>query len=452
MPRVHPFSFVGYPVTGPSPTDLSRLLAPPYDVLSASDKARLLDGNPHNIVAIDLPHLPAKSLGPSEVYEHAGALLGEWLHSGVLVKRDSPAMIVYRIRSDVDGVQRARLGLVCTIDLLPLGPRPEGSGGGVLPHEETFLGPKKDRLALMHSTGAQLSPIFGLVADTSNGLADESSKLASARQPDAVARLSDSTDHEAWVIDDPVDIARLQSLAGGQDVVIADGHHRYNTALSYLQDLESSGATPGPEHPARRCLFVLVSMNDPGVTILPTHRVLGGMSDYTFESFAKAASGSLQIHEYDGPLETIESEIARISATRAGSGCWPNAMGLYDYASGRCAVATLVNDDPLLELHGYKPLVWRRLDVAIVQHLIVEGICQPALNQDCGVTWQFPHTLADVLALGLAKPTPQLAIILRPTPLSAVREVCALGELMPQKSTFFSPKLATGLAIHLLDA
>lgn len=453
MPAVYPFHAVQYARRGEAgkAVDLSSVVAPPYDVLDAADKQRLLQRDGKNIVGVDLPHVPPKQLGPPEAYARAAEAYRAMFSGGTLARRATPAMFAYR-QTFMDGRSRTqRSGMACCIDVVPMGPRP--GAGGVLPHEETFSGPKEDRLALMTATRTQLSPIFGLHADERGAGNAALGGVMSARTPDFTAATDDGTLHEVWTVEDGPTIAAYQRALTGEDVFIADGHHRYNTALSYLKRLEAGGGGEAiaADHPARRCMVVLVAMSDPGLVIWPTHRVIGGMADYSFDAFAKATHGLLSIRPERGELADLE--------TRMGECTIPphplprNVIGLFDFATGRAYTATLSQADPLAAKFPDKPPSWRHLDVAVVQHAIVEQVCQPVLNRGKAVSWMFPHTIREIEQIGReASPgAAQLAMIVRPTPLQAVREISRAGVLMPQKSTFFYPKLATGLFIHPLE-
>ena len=447
MPTVYPFRAVQY---AGGRGDLSAKVAPPYDVLDADDKASLLARDSHNIVAIDLPHMPPKELGPKAVYEQAAQTLAQWLDEGVLTQSDTPALYAYRQSFDFGGRHYQRCGMACTIETRPFGPR---KGGGVLPHEQTFSGPKEDRFALMKTTKTQLSPIFGLHADT-NGLASQIVRsLMEQTLPTATATLDDGVVNEVWTITDPKDIANYQDALDGEDIFIADGHHRYTTGLNYLHALEEKGEV-AQDHPARRCMIVLVGMSDPGLAVGPTHRVLGGMADYSIERFIEASVDEFMIHEVTANPEAIENAIEHASASVGHT-----VVGLIDMASKRCFVATTKKADALETEFPDKTRAWRMLDVAVIQHLLVERVCQPRLNHGNPVKWAFPHTISEVMEIANGKETgagggsgfAQLAVIVRPTPLEAVREISHANELMPQKSTFFYPKLTTGLFLNPLS-
>lgn len=209
-------------------------------------------------------------------------------------------------------------------------------------------------------------------------------------------------------------------------------------------------------------MIVLVGMSDPGLVIWPTHRVLGGMRDYSVERFLAAAGEVFAVEPAGQDATALEAAMAKAAGAGAegkGKG-GKNVFGLLDFASGRCFVATPRHEDPLRGRFPGKPVEWRTLDVALIQHLLVEQVCQPALNGGEPVQWAFPHTIREVLEIGRGTETgagggkgfvPQIAAVVRPTPLAAVRAVSRANELMPQKSTFFYPKLATGLFINPLE-
>ncbi len=444
MPAVYPFTAVQF--KGGS-GDVGTLVAPPYDVLDAAGKQALLARDAHNIVAIDLPHTPAKELGPPTAYDGAAAKYRDWLKSGVLTRRSDPAMFAYRQTfKGANGTTVQRSGMAVTVDAVPFGPRP---GGGILPHEETFSGPKEDRFALMKATRCQLSPIFGLFADET-GAGTKVVRAATLSKPAMTATTADGTLHEVWTVSDKAVIKAYQDALAGQDIFIADGHHRYTTGLNYVKHLESAGNTPAA---AKRSMMVLVGMSDPGLVIWPTHRVLGGMKNYTVDAFIAGAKGLLKIEPAGSDIKAIESKMAAAAKTSG------NALGVYDFASKKCYVATLERPDPLKDRFASKPREWRELDVALIQYLIVEQVCQAKLNGGQPVKWAFPHTIREVEEIGSGAETgagggagfAQMAVIVRPTPLEAVRAVSRANELMPQKSTFFYPKLATGLWLNPLE-
>lgn len=446
MPAVHPFRAVQY---NHGKGDVSDLIAPPYDVLDLTQKQSLLDKNENNIVSVDLPHVPAKELGPKEAYQASADKLASMIASGVMAQSDTPAIYAYRQTFEFQGSTFLRCGMVATVDTVPFGNR---DGGGILAHEQTFGGPKEDRMALMKATQCQTSPIFGLHPDEDGEAVKILHAVMDSRDADMTADMGDGIKQEIWTITDTATIGAYQKALEGEDIFVADGHHRYNTALNYL---ESLGDVPA-DHPARRTMYVLVSMSDPGLAIGPTHRVLGGMEDYTIEKFIEASAGILNIEPIDNNPHTFEAQMATLAERERTK----NVFGIFDYATGLCFGAWPAVNDPLDAQFPKRSEAWRTLDVALIQHLIVEEICQPELNKGEPIKWAFPHSIDEVIAIGKGEETgssiagggkPQLAVIVRPTPLDAVRDISRAGELMPQKSTFFYPKLATGLWVNPLS-
>ena len=457
MAQIHPIPAITYGY--PPDLDMLPVIAPPYDVLDETSKADLLARNDCNIVAVDLPHLPAKTVGPDATYAQAGQRYRAWLKDGTLKRRGKPALFAYRQSYTYHHHTYRRTGLFANVTIQPFGKSPTG-GGGIHPHEQTFSGPKEDRLKLMRATKAQLSPIFGLHSDPANKVGK---LLAGVIERDACSFFgstgNDGVLHEVWAIEDADDIAAFTAVLKDSDLFIADGHHRYNTALNYRAELiKANGGNPLPaNHPANYCLFVLIAMQDAGMIVLPTHRVLGGMKGFSIDALKRAGAGKIKIEAFKGKdLHALEAALPRHG---------PHAMGLYDPAhpDAPLSIMTTVDADPLKATHGGQSPAWRQLDVAILQHLLVEQLLEPAFcggakgsaaatpgSQPVGVQWKFPHTLEAARDIAHHDGY-QLAVIVQATPLESVRLVSEAGELMPQKSTFFYPKLATGLVINPLE-
>ena len=464
MPDIHPIPAVlpqlDSPGGGEVP-DVSDRVAPPYDVLDRASKARLLQRSEHNIAAVDLPHLPAKTVGPDEAYEGAGELYRRWLDEGLLTRREGGAMYVYQQTYRVPGTAsdptgdrvHRRRGLFANVTVQPFGPGASGHGG-IYPHEQTFSAAKEDRLKLMRATGAQLSPIFGLFRDDdgrvgsllNDTIADGQPTLRGTTEADGVL-------HELWEVSDSTRIEAFRDALGPHDVFIADGHHRYTTALNYRNErLAHDHSDPGA---ANFCLFVLVSMQDPGMIVLPTHRIVRGMTGYSIEKLLTqlATREDLAVEETDHGADDLAGLEAVLPRREH------HAMGLLDPASGRTFVLTTPGADPLAHLLPDKPSVWRELDVAVLHELLIDRVLRPHFAagqaasdegpEAAGFGFKYTADLAQMRQLAEeGGGEGRLGIILQPTPLESVRGVSESGEVMPQKSTYFYPKLATGLVIN----
>jgi uncharacterized protein (DUF1015 family) len=432
--------------------DQTGLVAPPYDVLSGEDKARLINRDGHNIVAVDLPHIPPKEAGPDAVYANAGATLKNWMATGILKRDEKEALYAYQQTYSHGGKAYKRRGFFCRVRLEAFGP-----GGTIHPHEQTFSGPKEDRLKLMRATGANLSPVFGLYDDPTNDVTDLLFEAVHLNEPVARAELPSQDGKsvvlsELWAVTDGAVIEDIKKMMGAKHLYIADGHHRYTTCLNYRKEVaEARGGAIDPNEGVNQCLFVLIAMQDPGLIILPTHRVVAaaGLRDFYLEGFRETAEKFGQIVEtkFRGDsLERLEHELPGYGA---------HAMGVYDPIEDTAVVFRPHGGDPLGAFEdGHlagKSAAWRQLDVAILQHLVFERIVGPAFGKkDVGMTWAFPHEAHEVAALCRGGDY-RVGFLLQPTPLEAVRDLCNAGELMPQKSTFFYPKLATGMVVNVLD-
>jgi len=418
MPKLHAFDAVLFHPPG----DVSAKIAPPYDVLDEGPKQALLARDAHNVVAIDLPVTPPKTLGPPQAYERAGETFRAWLQQGVMKRTGKPVLIAYEQVYDVAGETLRRRGLMATLGVEDFNRK----GGGIHRHELTIQGGLDDRYRLMEATRAQLSPIFGIFSDPRNQVTQRLNAHFDGREPDFFGTTStDGVTHRCWIIDDGDTINQLAHFFDTTDVFIADGHHRYTTALKFGRDHPQ---LPG----AQRCLFVLVAAEDPGMIVLPTHRVVRGMTGFSIDKLLKKlAAGGVAVRQADEPPRG------------------EHAFGLFDGDTRRQFVVQFATDDPLAQSHADKPAVWRKLDVAICQHAVIDRFLKPDFGGEA-VRLSYSADVAETKKLAADKPG-QLAVLLQPTPLASVMGVSLADEVMPAKSTYFYPKLATGLAINPLD-
>lgn len=434
MTQIKPFSGIHYT---PSPQlDFSTVIAPPYDVLDETRKKALQAKHPNNIVSIDLPFTPPKSVGPDAVYAQAGATLQSWLGGGVL-KRDVRACLYPYTQTFAHG-QRTfhRRGLIALVKLSPFGQ------GEVIPHEKTYAGPIEDRLKLMESTGMQLSPIFGLFNDPRN---EVTSLLYSKLSKPILSGTLDHVQNDLWIVNDADTENAVIDAMKNKPIYIADGHHRYTTALAYQKKLaEQNGGSLPPAHPANWCMFVLVGMQDPGLLILPTHRLIGGLSGFSIETLKKALGNVFEVLPAPAPHDNPEALVHQLPAEPA------HTFGLYDGATKKSWLLRAKQPDPLASLEPNHSPAWRTLDVAILQRYLLDQVIAPSFTDG-----KEPKRGYTAVASEVARMTDgehyQLALLLKPTPLNALVELGKHNEVMPQKSTYFFPKLATGMVMHSLQ-
>ena len=411
MAEVRPFRAIRYDHTRVG-GDLSRLIAPPYDVLDQQDKGRLLSGSDRNIVAIDLPHIPPKSLGPPEAYERSARMLGAWLDDGTLVREEEPAFYLYHQVFEHAGKAYTRRKFIARLRLVPF------NEGIVLPHEETFGGPKEDRLALTKACRANVSPVFGLYTDPEDAIGRVFAQVA-GRSPDVTA-VMDGVENRMWIVTDAETIQTVSDEMAGKRVFIADGHHRYGTALNYRAYLTDQAGPLADDHPAHFVMMVLGSMDDPGSLILPYNRVLVG-SDATVDTLTVAWASGCE----------------RADATSAD-------VVLFAGADGSEYPLRFTDRARLDRLEPERSEAWRSLDVAYLHRFLLDE-----LGKGLELTVRYVKSAGD--ARELARQEMGVALLLNATGMDQLRAVSQAGELMPQKSTYFYPKLATGLTVNPLS-
>ena len=430
MAHIRPFAAIRYVSRD---GNISSRIAPPYDVLDEARKQQLLQQDAHNIVKVDLPYTPPKVAGPDEVYTQANATLQQWLADGVIAPDRRAGFYPYMQSYDHAGKTIHRRGFFALVKLSPFGQ------GEIVPHEKTYDGPIEDRLKLMRATRMQLSPIFGLFSDP----AGEVNRLlyAEVSRPDASGEMQ-GVSNRLWSVIDAGIEAQVMDLMRDKPIYIADGHHRYTTALAYQRELQQQAPLP-EHHPANYCLFVLIPMQDPGLLIHGTHRLVGGLSGFSIDVLKRKLGQNFEIVET--PLRG--DHVDEFAETLPGYP--PHTFGLYDHATRKLYTLTLKNVDVLASVEPDHSPAWRQLDVAILQRYLLDEIIGPSFAGGQKISPGYtadPHAIIPMMEKGGY----QIALLVQPTPLQALEQLGRTKEVMPQKSTYFFPKLATGMVMASL--
>ncbi len=425
MPDILPFRGLRYN-TDRFGRDVSRLISPPYDVLDADDKARLLAGSDRNVAAVDLPHVPPKTAGPDEAYQRAARQLDQWRDDGTLVRDAAPALYVYHQTYAHAGRSYTRRMFFAQMRIEPFG------AGTVFPHEKTFGGPKEDRFKLMRATSCQLSPIFGLYSDPDDAVA--SLFDVANREPTVSAEL-EGVGQRLWAFDEPAAAERARGAMADRRVYIADGHHRYETAMRYRDTLLQERGGLDDDHPARFVFTGFCAMEDPGCLVLPTHRVLGGFGEVRPSAVFAALQEGLATTTADPNVTEAEKLIASARGVD---------LGVYLAAGDRMYTATFTRRELLDRLEPERSAAWRRLDLAYVHRYLIDELVVGALG---GRSPAIQYVKSAAKAVDLAREENGIALVCKACSMDDLRGVSEAGDLMPQKSTYFYPKLATGLVI-----
>lgn len=425
MAAIAPFRGILY---APAAGAMGALWAPPYDVISAQERDHLLALDLHNCVRLILPEGE-----DDQKYARAARDLEAWRQAGILERDAAPAFYRYHQRFDTEGGTVTRKGFICRLRLSPF------SDGVVLPHERTLAGPKIDRLKLWRATRAQLSQVFGLYADPGRET-DAPFAAVEATPPCRSGRTGDGVEHLLWRLTDPTAQATLVRLLADAKVYIADGHHRYETMLALRDELRAASGGR-PQSSIEYGTVFLANMDDPGLLVFPTHRVVEKLR--SFDRSRLVAEARRYFNVSKAPLGEATTMLAELR--RRGQAQPSFAL----VSEGELYFLTLrseVSLDAVAALAG--PAVLRRLDVTLLHALVLEeilGIDRAAQEQKLHLR----YVKDAVEALRLAhEPNVQAVFLMNPTPVSEVRAVADAGQVMPQKSTYFYPKLASGLVIN----
>jgi uncharacterized protein (DUF1015 family) len=399
---------------------LADVTAPPYDVIDAAQRAELVARSPYNVVAVDLPQ------GGTDPYATAEDLFQTWQLQGAVVRDRRPAVWAHeQDYTGPDGRRRTRRGFFCRVRVEEYGP------GRIRPHERTHPGPREDRLRLTRATRANLSPIFALYSDP-EAAAWKALAPATTTEPWGEVADEDGTVHRLWRVEDTDAIAAVQQATRSAELLIADGHHRYETARVYAEEVGGEG-----EH--RYVLTCLVALEDPGLTVFPTHRLVRGLDPARQEALAEALRRDFEVEPV--ALDDL--------APAAGPG--PLALGYIDAHSQRPLRLTLRDQGIADAALPGRSDAYRRLDTGVLEALVLKGPLGLSDEQISHLDG-FGYARDAEQAIALVRSGEyDAAFLMRPTPVAQVRDVAAAGESMPPKSTYFFPKLLTGLLFNPLS-
>jgi uncharacterized protein (DUF1015 family) len=410
MAKLYPFRSLRY-ASGKVP--IKKVVTQPYDKISKDMQDRYYAAHPNNIVRVILGKTSPDDTTFNNVYTRAAGYVREWRASGVLEQMAEPAFFIYFQRFAVPGTGeiRVRKGFV------GLGQLEDYSNKIVFPHERTLAGPKKDRLELLRHTRTQFEQIFMLYEDPDRKIDALMDDFANGA-PDLQLQDEYAVEHTMWTVSDPDRIGFIQREMAEKRLIIADGHHRYETALAYRDEMRG-------EHGSDRMPMTFFNMHSPGLTVLPTHRVLSKLPSFDSAAFLSRAA---EFFDRDG------------AGLRIG------------FIEGEQEVSLSLK--PSTDLAGVMPDLsekQRMLDVVILHRLLLEkclGITEDAVKKESYITYVRERAAAiDAVKQGRA----QAAFLLNPTRLDQIRDIAYEGNVLPQKSTDFYPKVLSGLTMYAMD-
>jgi uncharacterized protein (DUF1015 family) len=416
---------------------LSDVVAPPYDVIDPGLQQALYERSPYNVVRLILNKEQPGDTDTDNRYTRAARNLREWQSEGVLTQDSARALYVYHQEYEIEGRRHLRKGFLARVRLEPFGQ------GRVYAHEETMPGPKADRLKLFHATAMNLCPIFGLFPDPEGAV--------QARLDEAVRRALplEAVDHlgvisRLWSVTDQHVVSTVNGMMAPNPIFIADGHHRYETGLRYRDDRRAVGELPNAEAAANFILMMCVGMSDPGLLILPTHRLVNGFPGLTAEKLHAALEAHFEVQRVGQGEEAARDSWDLVEADgsqdllvfgTAADGVWQTARFRSPSLMDQMAA-------------GHSP-AWRGLAVSILHVAVLDHLVPGAIGgkAECRYVHQLREAQDDVTARRC-----DLAVLVPPVTMSHVAQIAGNLEKMPPKSTYFYPKLLSGLVFNSLKS
>ncbi len=433
MSSIFPFPGWRY---DPGKVDLSRVVAPPYDVIDAKEQDALYARDDRNVIRLILGKTRDSDSAVDNRYTRAAAHLDAWRADGLFIQ-DKPAIYLYEQKFTNAGQEYVRRGFFARIRLSDWGKE------GIYPHEKTLSGPKADRLDLMRSTRGNLEPIFGLLADADNSVSETLAGLVDYA-PTLEIRDDDGVENRMWVVDDKDLLHKLLSRMSQPEIFIADGHHRYETALAYQAEVREKMQQAGQVPPLRGdldCDYIMMYIvpdSDPGLVIWPTHRMVYGLADFDPAKFLQACEKNFVV--------------APITKDKLASELEQNELPCFGFAHGdKLFMLLLKSRKPMDAMHPDAVEAWKVLDVSVLHSLLMGelmGIDEGKLLRKENIIYSKSMDEALTKA-ATGEDGIQCAFILRSTPMQQVRDIAEAGAVMPQKSTYFYPKPLSGLMFHL---
>jgi len=413
---------------------LADVTAPPYDVIGPDEQKELYEKHPCNVVRLILNRDEPGDDSSNARYERSANFIRQWSREGVLLQEHEDAFYVYHQEFDWEGQHYLRKGFLCRVRLEEFGE------GQIFPHEQTMSGPKADRLALTQACQMNLSPIFSLYPDI-----DAQAPLENVLPGQTALESTDELGvvHRVWPITNREALNSVRELLSGVPLYIADGHHRYETALNYRKSLQEAGKLESDQAPANYVLMHLVGMDDAGLAILPTHRLISGLPDLNSADLKEILGDHFELESLGSGPDASQKTWELMEADGG-----QNVFGLGTAKDSEWLFARLTDASPMETLAADQSSEWRQLGVSLLHRLILDHLVggkYPDAERKC----RYVHLLDEVNS-GLSDSEAQLACLVAPVGIDHVQEIASKFEKMPPKSTFFYPKLLSGLVFNPL--
>jgi uncharacterized protein (DUF1015 family) len=430
--------FAGYRYNLDKIGNLDDVIAPPYDVIDEPFQDELYRRHPNNVVRLILEKMDPQDCETNNRYTRTAKTLANWKENAILRKEKRPAIYVYHQVYEVEGRQYVRKGFMCGCRAVPFG------YGMVYPHEITMSGPKLDRLMLTTACKMNFSQIFGLYPDEKSSVQSLLEHALEQKKYTESVLATDHLDvvHKMWVVEDEETLKQVVAAMAAKPIFIADGHHRYETACTYRQQIDDMGLL-NSKHPANDVLMVCIAMEDPGLIVMPTHRLFPGLPALTSKELAEKLGNCFRLEKVGEGIDAAPQVWQRIEKEQR-----QDAIGLYTSKDKTWSLTSLTAEGraKMDEIAADHHPEWRELGVSLLHRLIVETLLEtPEPPKPTYV-----HLVDEVMSELRTTDYP-LAALVMPATVEHIRTLSLLGDRMPAKSTYFYPKLIAGFVFKPLE-
>jgi uncharacterized protein (DUF1015 family) len=444
MADVRPFRGIRYNQVAIG--DLSLVVAPPYDVIDNRERDAYYNKHPFNVIRLILNRPKKSDVDADQPYKRAAQFLEQWMAQRILIQDDVPGFYLYRQRYLMESEYKECTGIVARVRLEKF------SGGGILPHEDIMPKPLEDRMKLLEQTKTNLSFVNTLYSDPEERLKKliltemERFPLAQFQTPDGVA-------HDLWLVTEETFVNKITRFFKKKNLYIADGHHRYQTALEYSRQVRDREGVSGDDDPRHFLMMMIVEMENPGLSVLPVHRVVLSGRDLSVEHLLKNVEQWLTAREVEVPKGARSGQVFHVLRGIEDAGQDGKAFGLFLREPDRFFLLSLKPGlDVQKIVEGESSPAYKNLDVTVLHRLIIEkALGIPSDRESVEQNLVFTKDALEAVRM-VDSGTGIAAFLLNPTKVDQVRAVADHGEKMPQKSTYFYPKPCSGVVMNRITA
>ena len=429
--------------------DFERMVAPPYDVISDEEQEEYYQEDPYNVIRLILGKKRTGDSDWDNRYTRAADLLKRWESAGILNRAESPCLYVTSLTYDPGSgdEKRTRWGVIGLVRI------EDPDSGVILPHERTFSAHRDDRLKLMRACSTQFSQIFGLYEDPDNDIIDSCKEFIDF-PPHIAFDFKDGTKHQTWIVQSPSLFKKVGNLMSKKSILIADGHHRYETALNFRNIMRARYGRRAANRSYEYVMFYLTNMNDEGLTILPSHRLVKCVPDFQFQPFLQKVEKWFDIQGLPLPGPGISEECTALELHLKEAGRLNSAIAFYHHktpdSAQQCYLFSLkpgVRGEMGDDLH---PSL-KKLDVLVLSRFILQsalGFTREGLDNE--EIFHYQSSLKTAVSQ-VRSGEYEMVFLLNPTKIAHVKEIASNSLVMPRKSTYFYPKILTGLVFNKIE-